>query len=64
MALIGSFIAVGVSAGWSAIALNDWVGFWQPVIVGVGGIFAVQYATYMAIWKDTRIEEAAAKVGA
>lgn len=63
MALIGSVIAVGVSSGWSAIALNDWAGFWQPLIVGVGGIFAVQYATYMAVWKDTRIEVAAAGVG-
>jgi hypothetical protein len=64
MAIIGSFIAVGVSAGWSAINLGDWSGFWQPLIVGVGGIFAVQYASYMAIWKDTTVETKLADVGA
>lgn len=64
MAIIGSFIAVGVSAGWSAINLTDFVGFWQPLIIGVGGIFGVQYATYMAIWKGTTVETAVAEVGA
>ena len=63
MALIGSFIAFGVSAGWSSIALNDWVGFWQPLFIGIGGIFTVQYATYKAIWKDTAIETSVAEVG-
>lgn len=64
MAIIGSFIAVGVSAGWSAIDFGDWAGFWQPLIIGIGGIFGVQYATYMAIWKDTAVEAKLADVGA
>lgn len=64
MALIGSFVAFGVSQGWSSVVLGDWVGFWQPLIIGVLGIFGIQYATYMGIWKDTAIETAVAEVGA
>lgn len=63
MALIGSFLAFGVAEGWTSIALNDFSGFWQPLIIGLIGIFGVQYATYMAIWKDTAVETKLADVG-
>ena len=63
MAILGSFVAFGVSAGWSTIALNDWVGFWQPLIIGVAGIFGTQYASYMAIWNETKVLAIAEKLG-
>lgn len=64
MAVIGSVFAYAVSIGLDSVVLDDWSGFWQPLVIGVIGIFAVQYASYMAIWNDTKVEKAAAKVGA
>lgn len=63
MAVLGSVVAFGISAGWSTIALNDWVGFWQPLIIGVAGIFGTQYASYMAIWNETKALELAERLG-
>jgi hypothetical protein len=63
MAVLGSVIAFGISAGWSTIALNDFAGFWQPLIIGVAGIFGTQYASYMAIWNETKVLSAAEAVG-
>jgi len=64
MAVIGSVLAYAVSVGLSSVQLDDFTGFWQPLIIGVVGIFAVQYASYMAIWNDTKVEKALTKVGA
>lgn len=63
MAVIGSVFAYAVSAGLDSVQLDDFAGFWQPLVIGVVGIFAAQYASYMAIWSDTKVEKALAKVG-
>lgn len=63
MAVIGSVFAYAVSMGLDSVALDDFAGFWQPLVIGVVGIFAAQYASYMAIWDDTKVEKALAKVG-
>jgi hypothetical protein len=63
MALVGSFIAYGISAGWETVNLGDFEGFWQPLVVGVAGIFAVQYASYKGIWNDTKVMAVADSLG-
>jgi len=63
MALLGSVFAYSVSAGWGDVALNDFEGFWQPLVIGVVGIFGTQYASYMGIWANTKVLAAAENVG-
>jgi hypothetical protein len=63
MALVGSVVAYGMSAGWASIDLADWAGFWQPLTIGVAAIFGTQYASYMAIWNDTKVMAVAEGLG-
>lgn len=63
MAVLGSVFAFGLSAGWESIALNDLDGFWKPLVIGVSGIFATQYAAYQAIWNGTKINSVAESIG-
>lgn len=62
MAVLGSFVAVGTSAGWSSIDLSSGL-FWQVLVIGIAGIFSTQYASYKAIWRDTKPLEVAEQFG-
>lgn len=62
MAVLGSFVATGTAAGWSSIDLTNGL-FWQILIIGIAGIFSVQYASYMAIWRDTKLLRVAEQFG-
>ncbi len=62
MAVLGSFVAVGVSAGWSNIDLTSGL-FWQVLVIGIAGIFSVQFASYKALWRDTKPLEVAEQFG-
>ncbi len=62
MAVLGSFVAVGTSAGWSNVDLSSGL-FWQILIIGVAGIFSTQYASYKAIWRTTKLLEVVEQFG-
>ena len=64
MALVGSFVIFGATAGWNTINVYDLDNFWLPLIVGMTGIFSVQYASYKVIWQGTKVLEAVEKFGA
>jgi hypothetical protein len=56
-AVAGALVTFSATAGLGDIGLNDWEGFWVPMLAGFGVIYPMAQVSYQNFWKGTAVEE-------